>query len=323
MKFTLSWLKKFLDTDLSISELSEKLTAIGFEVEEVITNALAANSFFVAEIISTEKHRSADNLQLCKVNVGGGEILDIVCGAPNARAGIKVVLAKVGAIIPRGNFKINSSNIRGIVSNGMICSEQELMVGDDADGIIELPSDSIVGSEYQIDDDPIFDISVTPDKAFGLGVYGIARDLVAAGGGRLKTMDVILSQYEYGDLVEIKDKRFSSCFAARRFTNVKNTQSPDWLQKLLRGIGKEPISALVDITNYICLTFSRPLHVYDANKVDTTLIVDYAKTGEKLKALDGNEYQLEESDIVIRDKSKVLAIAGIIWWRGKWLLYGY
>ena len=311
MKFTLSWLKKFLETDLSISELSEKLTSIGFEVEEVVTKELAPNSFFIAEIISAEKHPNADSLQVCKVDAGD-EVLDIVCGAPNARAGIKVVLAKVGSIIPNGGFKIKASAIRGSSSNGMLCSEQELMTGNDSDGIIELPSDAVVGSEYQIDDDPMFDISVTPDKAFGLGVYGIARDLAAAGAGKLKSLDIKLPEYKSGDLVEIKDSSLSSCFIARKFTGIKNQESPEWLQKLLRGIGKEPISALVDITNYICLTFARPLHVYDASKVDGALIVDYAKSGEKLKALDGNEYELQEKDIVIRDKSKVLGIAGII-----------
>ena len=311
MKFTLSWLKKFLETDLSISELSDKLTSIGFEVEEVVTRELAPSSFFIAEIISAEKHPNADSLQVCKVSAGD-EVLDIVCGAPNARVGIKVVLAKVGSVIPNGGFKIKASAIRGSSSNGMLCSEQELMTGNDSDGIIELPSNSIVGSEYQIEDDPMFDISVTPDKAFGLGVYGIARDLAAAGAGKLKSLDIKLPEYRSGDLIEIKDSSLSSCFVARRFSGIKNQESPDWLQKLLRGIGKEPISALVDITNYICLTFARPLHVYDASKVDGALIVNYAKSGEKLNALDGNEYELQEKDIVIRDKSKVLAIAGII-----------
>jgi phenylalanyl-tRNA synthetase beta chain len=300
MKFTLSWLKKFLDTNLSVAEISEKLTSIGLEVEEIIDQGPALKDFTVAEILDAEKHPNADSLKLCKVDTGS-EILQIVCGASNARSGIKVVLAKVGTIIPNGQFKIKASSIRGIDSNGMLCSEEELLIAKNSSGIIELSSDAVLGesfAKYYGTHDPVFDISVTPNRADCLGVYGIARDLAAAGAGKFLPLEIT--------------SNIHSSFITRKFTNLKNCESPKWLQDLLRSIGKEPISALVDITNYICLTFSKPLHVYDADKINGTLFVARAKSGEKMQALDGKKYDLQDDDIVICDDSQIVGIGGIM-----------
>jgi phenylalanyl-tRNA synthetase beta chain len=322
MKFTLSWLKKFLDTNLSVAEISEKLTSIGLEVEEIIDRAADLKDFTVAKILEATQHPNADSLRLCKVDTGS-EILQIVCGAPNAREGIKVVLAKIGALIPNGEFKIKASSIRGVESNGMLCSETELMIGSGNDGIIELPEDAALGeqfAQYYGIGDVIFDISVTPNRADCLGVYGIARDLAAAGAGKFVSATDVIPAHA-GIQLNILDPRLreddthrdlSACFITRQFNNIKNQESPKWLQNLLKAIGKEPISALVDITNYICLSFAKPLHVYDADKIKGELSVDYAKDSEKIKALDGKEYILQSSDIVIHDELQVVGVAGIM-----------
>ena len=313
MKFTFSWLKKFLDTTLSAQEIANHLTRIGLEVENIVDYNEILKDFVVAEILSTQPHPNADNLKLCKVNVGNNEILDIVCGASNARAGIKVVLAKIDTLIPNGQFKIKASVIRGESSNGMLCSCEELTITpemmllksdtrnleSEQKGIIELPSDAKIGQKFADQYlDIVFDISITPNRADCLGVYGVARDLAASGAGTI--MSSCYVSEASGDLL------------LQKIHDVKNVNSPDWLQNFLRNIGKEPISALVDITNYMSLSFARPMHVYDASKIIGDLRICSANTGDVMRGLDDKDYSLLDGDIVIRDEEKIVAIAGII-----------
>jgi phenylalanyl-tRNA synthetase beta chain len=316
MKFTLSWLKSFLDTNASIQEICEKLTILGLEVEEVIDKTKELGSFKVAEIIEATQHPNADKLRVCKVN-NGSQILQIVCGASNARAGIKVVLAEVGALIPNGQFKIRASEIRGVKSEGMLCSAEELSIGGDSDGIIELPLEANPGEsflKYFGLDDPVIDIFVTPNRGDCLGVYGIARDLAASGIGALKPLQYnkVEAKFNSNFKALIENKKLSKGFVLREFKNVKNCKSPIWLQNLLKNIGVNPISALVDITNYISYSFARPLHAYDKAKIGGSLMVREARAGEKLAALNGKEYELTSSDIVIADENNIHALGGII-----------
>lgn len=316
MKFTLSWLKKFLDTEANIFQIGEKLNEIGFEVEEIIDHSKSLKDFIVAKIESTKKHPSADNLQLCKVN-NGKEILDIVCGAKNARAGIKVVLAPVGSLIPNGNFKIKASSIRGEPSNGMLCSEEELLIGKDSQGIIELLNEAVVGEPFinyhKNLNDPIIEISVTPNRGDCLGIYGIARELAAAGIGKLKNIETNKNHKEFtSDLNLHVDLECSKLFLLKEFRNLKNKQSPLWLQNLLFSIGKQPISFFVDITNYICYSFARPMHVYDADKIGRNIALRKALNNEEFKSLDGNSYFLSEEDIAVVSDNKVISLAGIM-----------
>lgn len=316
MKFTLSWLKKFLDFEHSLEELCIKLNQIGLEVEEVTNYQDKFAKFTIAEILAATPHPDADKLQICKVTDGTNNF-DIVCGAPNARAGIKVVLAYEDAIIPKGNFKIKKAKIRGVESRGMMCSEQELGIGNDSNGIIELPQQASNGEsflKYYGLDDPIIEVAITPNRGDWLGVYGIARDLAAANFGKLKNLDIrnlennLTSQFK----VKTENKNEAALFIGRHIKNLKNCQSPTWLKNYLKAIDMEPISALVDITNYISYSFARPLHVYDAQKISGDLTINFAKNGEKFIALDNNEYELSETDLVVRDAKQVQALAGII-----------
>jgi phenylalanyl-tRNA synthetase beta chain len=315
MRFTLSWLKEFLDTNASLKEILEKLTDIGLEVEEVVDYAEKLKPFIVAEIIDAAQHPEADKLRVCKVN-NGKEILQIVCGAPNARAGIKVVLAPIGSLIPNGDFKIKASKIRGVESNGMLCSAEELELDGDSEGIIELPSSAIVGTPF-VDayglNDAMIDISITPNRGDCLGVYGIARDLAARGVGQLKPLNIpnIKGNFASPIKVEILDEN-CPVFIGRYFKNLQNKQSPEWLQNRLRAIGSKPISALVDITNYISFTYGRPLHVYDADKLNGKIIVRKAKEGETFEALNDKSYTLTGTETVIADDKGVLALGGVI-----------
>lgn len=316
MKFTLSWLKEFLDTDASLENISSTLTALGLEVEEITNQAETLGDFIVAEILEANPHPNADKLQVCKVH-NGSEILQIVCGAPNARAGIKVVLASVGVVIPNGDFKIRASKIRDVESNGMLCSETELGLGDNAQGIMELPVDAKPGTRF-VDamglDDPVIEIAITPNRGDCLGVYGIARDLAAAGVGTLRAYKVPSTLHKDPSPIQVHIENQDACplFVGCTVEHVTNGESPDWLQQRLKAIGLSPISALVDITNYIAFTYGRPLHVYDIDKLDGNLVVRSAKSGETITALNEKEYTLEEGMTVIADNAGVQAIGGVI-----------
>lgn len=277
MKFTLSWLKQFLETSASVIEIAEALTAIGLEVEEVIDKAGELQKFEVAYIASTKPHPSADKLKLCDVETKSG-MLQIVCGASNARAGIKVVLANIGIEIPNGKFKIKESVIRGKKSCGMLCSEEELLLASESEGIIELPEDAAVGenfTKYYGLDDPVFIINVTPNRGDALGVYGIARDLAAKGIGILKELEIseIKSTFISKMKLNLQDKEACPLFTFREIRNLKNKPSPDWLRKLLKNVGVKTISSLVDITNYISYSFGQPMHAYDADRIKGEITV--------------------------------------------------
>ncbi len=315
MKFTLKWLEDYLETSASLDEITTSLTSIGLEVENVCNPADGMHGFIVAEILSASKHPNADKLKLCEVFDGNNK-LQIVCGAENARAGIKVVLAPVGTVIPTNGMKIKKSNIRGIESNGMLCSANELGLGDDSSGIMELPSDSTPGMTL-IDllqlDDPVIEIAITPNRADCTAVYGIARDLAAAGIGKLKPLKRTNWHASGKSVVNvtIEDKgcrQFIGC----SITNVQNCDSPQWLQQRLKAIGLRPISALVDITNYITYDLGRPLHVYDIDRLNGNIVVKSQCGGQSFLALNDKEYTLENDDIAITDASSVLGLGGII-----------
>ncbi|MDG1286741.1 MAG: phenylalanine--tRNA ligase subunit beta [Rickettsiales bacterium] len=314
MKFTLNWLKDYLDTDASIEQIDETLTAIGLEVESIEAPAAELAPFTVAKIEEAEQHSDADRLQICKVNTGS-EILQIVCGAPNARAGIKVALATEGAIIPNGGFKIKKSKIRGVESNGMLCSAQELNIGQDSDGIMELPEEATLGTPIadalQLDD-VIIDIAITPNRGDCLGVYGIARDLAAAGLGTLKALDIKPSTGAAPKAsVTIED---SGCaqFTYATIHDAQNGESPQWLQQRLKAIGLRPISKLVDVTNYISIDLCRPLHVYDLDKLQGDISVREGKAGETFHALNDKGITLQGGEIAITDDSGLIGLGGII-----------
>lgn len=322
MKFTLSWLKEYLDTTAPLEDITRTLTMIGLEVESVSDKAAELKDFIVAEILEAKPHPDADRLRVCQVN-NGKETLTIVCGAPNARAGIKVVLASVGVIIPNGQFAIKKSKIRGQDSNGMLCSATELNLGTDGEGIIELPATAKPGEpivKLLGLDDPVIEINLTPNRGDALGVYGIARDLAAAGIGSLKPEGVTNEEFQkvldtgsFASSVNVSiTTKGCSYFIGRSFKGVKNGESPDWLKKRLESIGQKPISALVDITNYLTHAFARPAHVYDAGKLKGDIVVRDAKQGEKLTALDGKEYTLDAGMVVIADNSGTIGLGGII-----------
>lgn len=321
MKFTLGWLKEHLDTNATLDEVSKTLTAIGLEVEGIVDNSAALAPFIVAEIQEATQHPQADKLRVCKVNDGKG-VRQVVCGAPNARAGIKVVLATEGVKIPANGMVIKKSSIRGVESNGMLCSASELGLGEDSAGIIELPISAVVGEPVVSilgADDPMIEIAVTPNRADCLGIYGIARDLAAAGLGTLKSLKesqawrkTHASVIEFG-LSTVK-LNIPACplFIGCHIAGVKNGPSPEWLQRKLKAIGLRPISALVDITNYMTVAYNRPLHVFDAKKLTGNIHVRYAKDGETLKALNGKAYTLDSSMVAVCDDSGVVGLGGII-----------
>lgn len=318
MKFTLSWLKEYLDTNASLNEISEVLTSIGLEVEEIEDRAEILEPFTVAGILEAERHPDADKLQICKVDAGNGEILSIVCGAPNARAGIKIPLARVGTVIPTNGMKIKQSKIRGVASSGMLCSAAELGISEDAEGILELPENAELGQPFASfigADDCFIEIAITPNRGDCLGVYGIARDLAAAGLGELKTLaEPVKPQNFVESKVKFSIQESDKCnwFAGVYFSGLENKESPDWLKNKLTSIGKTPIYALVDITNYLTFAFGRPAHIYDADKLSGDLVVRNASKGEKIIALDEKEYELSEDILVIADDKAPQAIAGVI-----------
>jgi len=315
MKFTLSWLKDHLDTTASLDTISKTLTSIGLEVESITDPAASLAGFTVAKILEATRHPEADKLQVCKVESDAG-ILQIVCGAPNARAGLNVVLAKEGAHIPGNGMVIKKTKIRGVESNGMLCSASELGLSAESEGIIELPESATIGqpaAEALGASDPIIEIAITPNRADCLGVYGIARDLAAAGLGILLPLPNPLPKGEGTSPITVSITT-ANCpeFIGCTIKGVKNGPSPDWLRKRLEAIGQKSISTLVDITNLLTFDLARPLHVFDAKKLKGNIVARDAKDGEKLKALNGKEYELTSGMCVIADDSGPVGLAGVI-----------
>lgn len=316
MKFPLSLLKRFLTTDATLEQIAATATAIGLEVDGIEDKAAELKQFVVAEIIHAEKHPQADKLQVCKVKAAQGE-LQIVCGAPNARAGIKVALANIGTIIPTNQMEIKKAAVRGVESQGMMCSARELGLGEDHAGIIELPPDAKIGDSI-VDviglGDPVLDLNITANRGDCMGVYGIARDLAAAGLGTLKPLCVpeIKTDGAPAYTIRIEDADGCPAFSGRVIRGVKNGASPEWMQRTLTAAGMRPISALVDITNYFTLAFGRPLHVYDLKKLRGDIVVRPAKDGEELLALNDKTYRMTHRDCAIADDSGTIGIGGIM-----------
>lgn len=316
MKFTLSWLKDFLDTNASVDEIAERLTAIGLEIEEVVDPLAAVKDLIVVSVDECVAHPDSDHLHVLKVNTGK-ELVQIVCGAPNARAGMKGILARPGDYVPAFGDKLKAGKIRGIESFGMMCAEDELGVGPDHTGIIECPEDAVVGASITTvyPSDPVFDVSITPNRGDCMSVYGIARDLAAAGLGTLKTPKYNVTVCAFKSDIKLSNEATeigAPFFTLREIRGVKNGASPKWMQDRLTAVGLRPISALVDVTNYFNITFGRPLHVFDADKVKGQITVRSARDGEKLTALDGKEYALSDGMVVIADENGVESIAGIM-----------
>ena len=320
MKFTLSWLKDHLDTDATLDEVVERLTMLGLEVEGVEDRAKGLEGFVVGEVVSAEKHPDADKLQVLTVN-NGSETLQVVCGAPNARKGLKGVFGGDGMYVPGIDFTLKPATIRGVDSNGMMLSEREMGLSDEHTGIVELDDDVTVGDKA-IDvmglNDPVIEIAITPNRGDCLGVRGIARDLAASGMGTLKPTGIKAIEGVVDSPIDVKldfptgAKDACSQFAGRYIRGVKNGPSPKWMQDRLLAIGLRPISALVDITNYSTMDFGRPLHVFDADKVTGDITARLGRAGEKMMALDDKEYKLDEEMCVIADEAGPEAIAGVM-----------
>lgn len=319
MKFTLSWLRDHLDTEATLEEITEKLTMIGLEVEEVDDRA-AFRPFTIARVLTAEKHPDADKLQVLCVDTGDGNPVQVVCGAPNARAGLVGAFAAPGVYVPGIDLKLSVGNIRGVESRGMMCSERELELSDDHQGIIDLPEDAPVGTSFATYaglDDPVIEIGITPNRPDALGVAGIARDLAAAGLGKVKPVKIEKPEGKYPCPVDVKldfpdGESLCPAFGLRMVRGVKNGPSPRWMQQRLKAIGLRPISALVDITNYVTFDLGRPLHVFDADKVKGNLTVRRAKEGEELLALDDKTYKLTPEMCVIADESGPESLSGIM-----------
>ncbi len=317
MKFTLSWLKDHLETDASAAQIAEKLTGIGLEVEGVSNPADALAPFRVARVLTAARHPQADKLQVLSVDAGTGEHIQVVCGAPNARAGLVGVFGPPGAYVPGSDLTLKIASIRGVESRGMMCSSRELELGDDHSGIIELAADAPVGSsfsQYAGLDDPVFDVNVTPNRQDAMGVRGIARDLAAAGLGTLKPLGVpqIEGSFPCPTAIQIDDRDGCPAFFGRAIRGLRNGASPDWMQRRLKAAGQRPISALVDITNYVMLDLGRPSHAYDMAKLSGGICARAARVGEKVLALNGKEYALQPFMTVIADDREVHDIGGIM-----------
>ena len=317
MKFTLSWLKDHLDTAASVDEMAAALTNCGLEVESIENPAQALGAFTIAHVLTAGRHPQADKLQVLSVDTGAGTPVQVVCGAPNARAGMKGVFGAPGTFVPGSGITLKVAAIRGVESCGMMCSMRELELSDEHDGIIALPDDAPVGARY-VDwaemNDPVFDIAITPNRQECLGVLGIARDLAAAGIGTLKTRDIapVAGSFPMPRPIRIEDAAGCPAFAARIVRGVSNGASPEWLQRRLRAVGLRPISALVDITNFLSIDSGRPLHVYDVAKLTGGLTARRARAGETVLALNGKTYTLDESMTVIADETQVHDIGGIM-----------
>ncbi len=319
MKFTLSWLKEYLDTSATLEQIVDGLIGVGLEVEEIDDKTRLLAPFKVAYVVEAAKHPNADKLRLCRVETDTG-IIQVVCGAPNARTGMKAIIALPGAVIPSSGETLELGMIRGSESQGMMCSERELLISQEHDGIIEVSSDWPVGTPAVTAlglDDPMIYVKVTPNRPDALGIYGIARDLAAKGLGKLKPLKAnpVAGAFESPIKVSLDfagDTTPCPLFVGRYIKGVKNGPSPQWLQRRLKAIGLRPISALVDITNYITFAYGRPLHVFDADKVKGNIRARMAKDGESLNALDGKSYTLGSAMTVIADDNGPEGVAGII-----------
>ena len=321
MKFTLSWLKEHLDTEATLAEVRDTLTMLGLEVEGITNPAESLKGFVVGYVVEAIQHPNADRLRVCKVDTGTGTIVQVVCGAPNARTGMKGIFAPPGSYIPGTDLHLKVGKIRGEESNGMLCSSRELQLGDDHSGIIDLAVDAVVGqpaAEALGLDDAVIEIKVTPNRGDCLGVHGIARDLAAADLGTLRPMksDKIAGTYKspikWTHGYDPKPDSLCPIVVGRHFRGIKNGPSPDWLQRRLKAIGLRPISALVDITNLVTFDLNRPLHVFDAGKIAGDLVMRQAREGEQVLALDGKTYTLDPTMAVIADSKGVHGIGGIM-----------
>ncbi len=323
MKFTLTWLKDHLDTAADATTIADTLTRIGLEVEHLHDPAAALAGFVTARVIEAGPHPNADRLRVCRVDagpdVGDGAPVQVVCGAPNARTGMTGVFSPVGTFIPGKKLTLAAGVIRGVASNGMLCSGAELGLSDDHDGIVELPADAPVGVPYARWaglDDPVFDVALTPNRPDAAGVAGIARDLAAAGLGTLKTPPVAAladgAPCPVRPALDLDDPALAPAFALRHVAGVRNGASPPWLQARLRAVGLRPINALVDVTNYLALDRARPLHVFDAAKLRGGLTVRRGRAGETLDALDGKTYALDADTVVVADERGPVSVAGVI-----------
>ena len=317
MKFSLSWLKSHLDTDANAATVAEKLTSIGLEVEDVSNPADVLKPFRVARVLTAERHPQADKLQVLSVDTGTGEPLQVVCGAPNARAGMLGVFGGPGTYVPGSDMTLKLATIRGVESNGMMCSARELQLGDNHDGIIELPADAPVGTsfaDYAGLDDAVFDVAITPNRQDCMGVHGIARDLAAAGLGTLKSLEIPVIDGSFDNPIEIRIEDPEGCpaFFGRMVRGVTNGASPDWMQQRLKAAGQRPISALVDITNYVMLDHGRPSHAYDVKTLSGAVVARRALEGETVVALNEKEYALDPSMTVIADDKQAHDIGGIM-----------
>ena len=320
MKFTIGWLKEHLDTKLKDNQIIEKLTDVGLEVESFEKVSSDLDNFKVAKIINAEQHPNADKLKVCDVDIGEQNTVKVVCGAPNAKKDLLTVYAGPGSVIPKNNMKLTVSKIRGVTSYGMLCSESELNLSDESDGITELNSnkysDKVGKNFFKNNTEKVIDLSITPNRPDCLGVRGVARDLAAAGVGKLKNISNMKIKNSGPQKIKVsitKDKNqgctiFGSCL----IKDVTNKESPKWLKDKIISLGQKPISAIVDITNYVMLDLNRPLHAYDSDKIDKEIIVRNSEKGETFKALDNKEYKLDNDMCVISDKSGVLGLGGII-----------
>ena len=320
MKFTIGWLKEHLDTNLKDKQIIEKLTDIGLEVESFENISSDLDTFKIAKIINAEQHPNADRLKVCDVDIGLKSTVKVVCGASNAKKDLLTIYAGPGSIIPKNKMKITVSKIRGVTSHGMLCSESELNLSGESEGIIELKSskyhDKVGNSFFKNNTEKIIDLSITPNRPDCLGVRGVARDLAAAGAGKLKKIinQNIKKNGSQNIKVSILRDKNQGCtiFGSCLIKGVTNKDSPKWLKDKMESLGQKSISAIVDITNYVMLDLNRPLHAYDADKIDTEIIVRNSKKGETFEALDNKQYKLENDMCVISDKSGVLGLGGII-----------
>ena len=312
MKLTLSWLKKHLNTKASIDQIVGALTNIGLEVEEVIEENKNLELFKIAKILKADKHPNADKLKICDVDTGK-KIEKVVCGAVNAREGLLTVYAPPGAVIPKNGMKLVIAKIRGIESKGMLCSESELGISNESDGITEIQNKK-VGEKFFKNTEEVIDISITPNRSDCLGVRGIARDLSAYGLGKIIEEKKINLKEKSKKRIKVEIKKNSGCnaFGSLFIEDVNNCESPEWLKKDLESFGLKPISAIVDVTNYVMFDLNRPMHAYDADKLDGNIIVREAKNGESFDALDEKKYKIPSGACLITDKNKILGLGGVI-----------
>ena len=320
MKFTIDWLKEHLDSKKTDEEIIQKLTDVGLEVESFENANSEFSNFIVAKIVQAEQHPNADRLRVCDVDIGEKDTVKVVCGAANAKKDLITVYASPGTVIPKNQMKLSISKIRGVTSYGMLCSESELNLSNESDGIIDLSNKKYadkIGKQFFENKKPkVIDLSITPNRPDCLGVRGIARDLGAAGIGKLKSLSKLnIEQKIAQDIkVEINSEKDQGCtiFGSCLIKGVKNKESPKWLKDKIIALGQKPISAIVDITNFIMFDLNRPLHAYDADKIDKGIIVRNSKKGESFEALDNKKYILEDGMCVISDHSSVLGLGGII-----------